>query len=120
MYNVYFSFAEINQIAKGHMSDPLLFFTVPTSPPDDLKCILNSDKSLKFTWKLPRKGMVDSTKKTDMNYHFSFNCDTGFQRSTPMVMRFCQPGMILMGSRSRYIPTLETFHIGRHKFSFTL
>ena len=54
------------------MSDPLLFFTVPTSPPDDLKCTLNSDKSLEFTWKLPRKGMIDSTKKTDMNYHFAY------------------------------------------------
>ena len=53
------------------MSDPLLFFTVPTSPPDDLKCTLNSDKSIEFTWKLPRKGMIDSIK-TPLKYHFKY------------------------------------------------
>ena len=65
-------FTGINQIAKGHVSDPLLFYTVPTSPPDELKCELNTDKSLSFSWKLPRKGMKDSDGKVDINYHFSY------------------------------------------------
>ena len=65
-------FTEINQIVKGHISDPLLFYTVPTSPPDDLKCLLNTDMSLEFSWKLPRKGMTHSIDNTDMVYNFAY------------------------------------------------
>ena len=71
-YHFTYFFTGINQIAKGHVSDPLLFYTVPTSPPDELKCELNTDKSLSFSWKLPRKGMKDSDGKVDINYHFSY------------------------------------------------
>ena len=65
-------FAEINQIVKGHISDPLLFYTAPTSPPDDLKCLLNTDMSLEFSWKLPRTGMTNSIENIDMDYHFAY------------------------------------------------
>ena len=65
-------FTEINQIVKGHISDPLLFYTVPTSPPDDLKCLLNTDMSLEFSWKVPRTGMTHSIENIDADYHFSY------------------------------------------------
>ena len=45
---------------------------MPTSQPDDLKCILTTDKSLEFSWKLPRKGMTNSIGTVDVNYHFSY------------------------------------------------
>ena len=45
---------------------------MPTSQPDDLKCILTTDKSLEFSWKLPRKGMTNSVGKVDVNYRFSY------------------------------------------------
>ena len=68
----YFSFTGINQIVKGHISDPLLFYTVPTSPPSDLKCELKTDMSLDFSWKLPRNGMTSSIDNTVMDYNFAY------------------------------------------------
>ena len=57
---IYFLFLiEIYQIAKGHESYPFYFYTLPTSPPLDLECVLTTDSTIKFEWNIPKYGIKE-------------------------------------------------------------
>ena len=82
IHSRFYAYLGNNLIAEGESSDEFYFFTLPSSPPADLKCKTESH-SLSLRWRDPIIGMIEN-----VTYQYSYDLIAGMFIAYPLSYAF--------------------------------